>query len=180
MEDKERLNFLVYYRKQLQVIIDKLDRQIEKLGGVDNVRDKNLLEDNNLPENKSPLEDKQDLTDPKVLEVYADNPGVIEVLNECRNYMRSISSNEQDRDGRLYYSHPKHGKNFAMIAMSPKALHLYFAPRLHIYEKLPDEARTELRFGKSLGDRWDKFQLSSPYQMKKAISFIKPYLEGGG
>jgi hypothetical protein len=168
MENEERLDFLVYYRKQLQIIIDKLDKQIEKLGGVNKVKDKNLMED------------KKDLKDPKFLEIYVANPGVIEVLNECRNYMKSIPSNEQDREGRLYYSNPKHGENFAMIALSPKMLHLYFAPRLGIHDKLPDEAKCELKFGKSLGDRWDKFQITTPFQAKKAISYIKPYLEGGG
>ena len=36
----------------------------------------------------------------------------------------------------------------------------------------------ELRFGKSQGDRWDKFQLTTKYQVEKAIAYIKQYLEG--
>jgi hypothetical protein len=168
MSGPERLDFLVYYRQQLQLIIGKLDRQIEKSGGANKVGDKTLMED------------KKDLTDQKFLEAYADNPGLIEALKECRDFLRSISETEQDVDGRLYYANAKQGNRFAMIALSPRHLNLYFAPRLGLYENLPPEATSELRFGKSTGDRWDKFQLTTPFQVRKAISYLTPYFKCDG
>jgi len=164
MSEPTRLDFLVYYRKQLQIICDKIDKQIEKTGGKMSVGDKKLLEG------------EKDLTDRKFLDEYVNYQGLLEVFDQCREYLKSISNVEQAGDGRLLYSNPKLGERFAMIALAPNHLNLYIAPRLGLYDNLPQEAMHELRFGKSQGDRWDKFQLTTKYQVEKAIAYLKPFL----
>lgn len=164
MSEPTRVDFLVYYRKQLQIICDKIDKQLEKTGAKMNEGDKN------------PLEGEKDLTDPKFLEEYVNYQGLLEVFDQCREYFKSISNVEQAGDGRLLYSNPKLGKRFAMIALAPNHLNLYIAPRIGLYDNLPQEALQELRFGKSQGDRWDKFQLTTKYQVEKAIAYLKPFL----
>jgi hypothetical protein len=162
MSEPTRLDFLVFYRKQLQIICDKIDRQIEK------------------ERNEKPKEEKdgyKDLTDPKFLEEYASHPGVIEAFDACRKYLQSISEKEQADDGMLFYNNSKLGARFAMIAVSRKHVNLYIAPRLGLYDNLSPEAWRELRFGKSQGDRWDKFQLTSKRQADKAVAYLKEFLE---
>ena len=166
MSEPSRLDFLIYYRKQLQIICDKIDKQIEKAGGKMSVGEKNLMEG------------EKDLTDRKFLEEYVNYQGLLEVFDQCREYLKSISNVEQAGDGRLLYSDTKLGERFAMIALAPNHLNLYIAPRIGLYDNLPKEALHELRFGKSQGDRWDKFQLTTKYQVEKAIAYIKQYLEG--
>jgi hypothetical protein len=164
MEGKERLEFLIFYRKELLRILEKVEKEIIKAGGGDRIRkevDKNA---------------KVDLTDMHFLESYVENAGLIDALKECREYLKSLADEEAQYYGRLHYSDSDLGKHFAMIAVSKKHINLYFAPNLGLYEKLPEEVANELNFGKSAGDKWDKFQLSSPRQVKKAISFLSPYL----
>jgi hypothetical protein len=163
MSEPNRLDFLVFYRKQLQIICDKIDKQIEK--------------ERNVQPKEEVKEAYKDLTDPKFVLEYASHPGVIEAFNTCREYMQSISEKERADDGRLFYDSSRLGGRFGMVAISPKHMHLYITPRLGLYDNLPPEAWHELRFGKSQGDRWDKFQLTSKRQANMAVSYLKGFLE---
>lgn len=163
MSEPTRLDFLVYYRKQLQIICEKIDKQIEK--------------ERNVKPREEEKEAYKDLTDPKFVLEYASHPGVIEAFNTCRDYLQSISERERADDGRLFYDSSKLGGRFGMIAISPKHVNLYIAPRLGLYDNLSPEVWRELRFGKSLGDRWDKFQLTSKRQADKAVSYLKGFFE---
>ncbi len=163
MSEPTRLDFLVYYRKQLQIICEKIDKQIEK--------------ERNVQPKENEKEGHKDLTDPNFVLEYASHPGVIDAFKISREYMQSISEIERADDGRLFYDSPKLGGRFGMIAISPKHVNLYIAPRLGLYDNLSPEVWRELRFGKSLGDRWDKFQLTSKRQADKAVSYLKGFFE---
>jgi hypothetical protein len=164
MSENERLNFLVYYRRQLDLIIGKLDRQIEK------------MQDTQASSKKDLSEIEKDLTDPEFIKRFVKYEGLIDTFDETRQFLMPISDEEEQRQGNLYYSSSRHGKNFAMIVLSCSHMNVYFAPRLGIYDSIPQEVQVELKFGKSQGDRWDKFQLTSTRQLRIALSFLKPHL----
>ena len=168
-DDEKRLDFLTYYRAKLQSIIEKLDKQIAKLSSDAKPREPN-------PAQLPGLEEEfKDLTDRQFLETFVQHEGVIEALDEFRGFLNAFST-ERKEDGRLYYSNDKLGNRFAMVAASPKWVNLYISPRLGLYDRLPEDAFKEVRFGKSTGDRWDKFQISSAYQARKALSYLKGFL----
>jgi hypothetical protein len=166
MTDTERLNFLVYYKRQLELIIGKLDKQIEKMGGKDQADD------------KDPLQQEKDLTDPEFIRNFVKYEGLIDVFNDLRKFLQSISAEEEQKDNMLYYSNPDHGKRFAMVVLNPAHLNLYFAPRLGIYDSIPPDVQLEVKSGKSQGDRWDKFQLTSVRQLTKIMPFLRQHLTG--
>jgi hypothetical protein len=178
-DDEKRLDFLTYYRSQLLGIVEKLDRQIEKLGGNAAPR----KEDEKPKETSKPKPDVEeifkDLTDRQFLETFVEHEGVIEALEEFRSYFRKMSD-EQVENGLLYYSNDTNGRKFAMLAASPRWINLYIAPKLGVYDGLPQEAWEELHFGKSQGDRWDKFKITSAHQAKKALSYLRGFIGGNG
>ncbi len=164
MNEPQRLDFLVYYKKQLETIIGKLEKQIE-------IARKNL--DGNI---EPDTEVTKDLTNPEFIRTFLATPDLMNALNECRDMLRAISDEETQENEKLYYHSKKHGKKFAMLAISQGRINLYFAPRLGLYENLPESVRLDVRFGKSLGDRWDKFLFTSHSQSKKALNFLRTYL----
>jgi len=168
MTEPKRLDFLVYYRNQLQTIVEKLEREIEKA--------QVLMKESGIEDG----EVVKDLTDPDFLKNYLARPDLINAFYECRDLLKDNSDEEELKSERLYYSSKKLNKRFAMLAVSENRINIYFAPRLGLYEKLPENLWQELRFGKSQGDRWDKFVLTTHFQARKACSFLKEFLVAGG